>query len=52
MTAPRSVAGSIVVRNRWDATIGTYSIPCVPDTSASTGPRSRPLTIVNGMVVP
>ena len=42
ITVPRSVAGSIVRRSRCSAMIGTYSMPCMPATSASTGPGDVP----------
>ena len=49
---PFSVFGSIVSRIRWSAMIGTYSMPCVPAISASTGPADAPWMTVIGMVVP
>ena len=51
-TVPVSVFGSIVPRTRCSATIGAYSMPCVPAMSASTGPGLMPLTIENGISVP
>ena len=43
MAAPRMRAGSSSGGSRWSAMIDVYSYPCVPATSASTGPAAAPL---------
>ena len=52
MAAPRMRAGSSSRRSRWSAMIDVYSYPCVPATSARTGPAAAPLATVTGMRVP
>src|SRR6185436_18655415 len=49
MTVPRTACGSSSWISRSTATIEAYSVPCAPETTASTGPGFAPLTTATGI---
>src|SRR5581483_2944330 len=50
ITVPETSAGSSVAISFSTAMIDAYSVPCEPETSASTGPGFAPLTTTTGML--
>ncbi len=50
ISVPESCAGSTAPMSRSTATIDAYSVPCEPDTTASTGPGFAPCATTTAML--